>query len=495
MPRRDGRAAGRQAGGETEVLFNGVSGVTGAYPYARTTVAELASMARGEPVDEGALARAARWVRRKVGARRETRNAGAELRLEEAGWGVIFGSGGDERFREALRPLLERREMQAKAADPSRHCDLWGDDGYRQGESMNDFLWRHRAEPGAADPRQLPYYLMLVGSPAEIPFHFQYELDLRHAVGRLDLDTPEDYAAYAASVVAAERASDGLALAAAAAPPRRAAFFCPLNPDPVSARMRHELVGHLLTRLAAPTPPGWQLHTVLEEQATRATLRDLLGGAAKPDFLFTACHGLVFPAADPRQRQRQGALLCHTGAPPQPPDAALAASDITDGACPHGLIAMHFGCYSAGTPARDEFDTGRGAIAPAPFTARLPQRLLAHPRGGALAVIGHVERTWTYSFSGHGHPPHLNTLEDLIRRLLGGSPVGHALELVNFRHAELAAQVLFLRERAQAEGTSDRLEADLAATYCATRDARNYVVLGDPAVRLLPAAAATGART
>ena len=58
------------------------------------------------------------------------------------------------------------------------------------------------------DPRRVPYYLLLAGSPDQVPFEVQYQLGVSYAVGRLDLGDAEACAAYAASVVAAERSLD-----------------------------------------------------------------------------------------------------------------------------------------------------------------------------------------------------------------------------------------------------------------------------------------------
>ena len=81
----------------------------------------------------------------------------------------------------------------------------------------------------------------------------------------------------------------------------------------------------------------------------------------------------------------------------------LAAADVADDANVNGMVALLFACFGAGTPDADQFlmDLSQAGtappLAPKPFIAALPRRLLAHPNGSALAVIGHIDRAWGFS--------------------------------------------------------------------------------------------------
>ncbi|HKH44969.1 MAG TPA: hypothetical protein VKM72_09940 [Thermoanaerobaculia bacterium] len=447
------------------LFFNGVDATTGEYLVAPRPAAEVLDLLRARPIEP------ARAATRAMVPGFEPRD------LAESGWGVVFPRGCDPAIPEALRPLLEHRRMQAAAVREHRYREL----ELRPGEDLESFLVRHGRGPGPVHPDRLPYYLLLIGDPAEIPFGLQTGLDVQHAVGRLCFDAPEEYERYARRVVEAERGAQGR--------DRLVDLFAPRNADdPATELSSDHLIAPLAGRLDGALP-GWRLRVTAGPRATKQALADLFAGRhGRPALLFTASHGLGFPCGHPDQRERQGALLCQDWPGPQawkgrpiPPEHSFAAADLEreDVA---GLVAFCFACHGAGTPALDEFSHRNGweprRIAPRDFLARLPQRLLER---GALAVIGHLERAWAYSFLWRDESQ-VDVFESTLKLLLDGWPVGAAMEYFNQRYAELATLLTAALRRAFAGEPVDARE--VTRLWTAHNDARGYVVVGDPAVRV-----------
>jgi hypothetical protein len=334
-----------------------------------------------------------------------------------------------------------------------------------------------------ANPEFLPYYLLLVGDPEALPYRFQSELDVNYAVGRIYFERVEDYAAYAHSTVRAEARNEPR--------PREVAFFGTAHKnDLASHRTSQELV-HKLAESVRELRPSWKVQEVLGAQATKERLRTFLGGSETPALLFTACHGLGVAEDDDRQVSCQGALVCQDWLGPEDEEGVseeqwFAASDVAEAASLQGLVAFFYSCYSLGTPQHDDFDqTTLGkprAIASKAFVSQLPQRLLAHRNGGMLAIIGHVDRSWTSSFEGSPQGEGINAFRYMLQRLLQGHTVGWAMEYLNQSYASLAAMHGNVEEEWRNRGGIDK--ELLAQLWLLRNDARNFMVFGDPAVRL-----------
>jgi hypothetical protein len=408
--------------------------------------------------------------------------------LSEAGWGLVFPAKSDpSRVLKSLEPLISWRREEA-----GEHAVrlFVHDDGYFENDTAAGWLRRHNVSLSVVDPTLgVPYYLLLVGKPNEIPFEFQYELDLYWGVGRVDFEELDDFRSYAESVVRSEKRNASVLEA------RDLVLFAPCHDFDRATQLFSQDVAIPLAFGSEGRPrlgerQGFGLRHLLGERATKAALTDVLrGGQSRPAaaLVLAGSHGLSMTSDDYRQRVHQGALICQDwpGYGHIAQEHWFGASDVPDDADLIGTMYFLFACYGAGVPEFDNFsrDSGEPArLAPASFSARLPQALLAQKAGGALAVLGHVDRAWTSTFRTRGIGAQTQGMRDVIARLLKGDRIGYATDVFNMRWAALSVHLSeVLKDRAAGASLT---EADFAAQWCARDDARNYIVLGDPATRL-----------
>jgi hypothetical protein len=462
-------------------VLNGINPDTGDYLVPTLPLAEVANALRAaftRPADFFDLRR-----RRQADADNLGVPYGRDPQdLASVGWGVVTPPDVNPDLLEALDPLLRLRQEQA--GDLFRHLVIW------PGESKIDFLLRYGTTFGV-DPRKVPYYLLVVGSPDQVPFEVQYQLGVSYAVGRLDLPDPEACAAYASTVVAAERSLYEPATGPPEPISRRSHFFATRHPGDVPTALSATRLAEPLRAKLRATALAWRIGADVGESATRARLADLLTGPHAPDLLFTASHGLGGKAA---HRDLAGALLCQdwpgplTARGPVDEGQYLAAHHLATGTPVRPKVVFSFACFGAGTPHVSDYPGGPDGgerLAEKGFTARLPQRLLGSPAGGALAFVGHVDRAWSCSFLWKGLTAQVTPFHNTLLALMDGARLGSAMESLSSRYAEIATELTLRMDGLHTRGI--RIDdAELVGLWTATHDARAYVVLGDPAVRVAP---------
>jgi hypothetical protein len=407
--------------------------------------------------------------------------------LASSGWGILFPADLDTiAIEDALDPLIKRRQSQAGGLFKIFKEGA----GWQTGESASDWLDRQGPRLDVVNPRAgVPYYLMIVGSPDVLPMSFQYSLDIFWAVGRLYFSTISEYARYARSVVDYETLIK---------PPqshKRLALFAPEHPFDAATRMFTAGVARPFVNGDPQQDPlgknqNFKLDTMLGNEATKDGLANLLRRQSKcgsPALLFSGSHGMVFRPDDKRLPGCQGAIVCQDwkGFGQIDESAWFSAADIPRDASLLGMIHFMFACYSGGWERFDTFrtepDGTASQIAPTASMSRLPQAMLGHPNGGALAVIAHIDRAWNYSFtSGKGNSQSTG-MRDVLTGIMMGTRLGHAMDQFTVRWAALSVGIAdAIRDFGQKRITS----ADLARQWIIRDDARNYILFGDPAVRL-----------
>jgi hypothetical protein len=330
-----------------------------------------------------------------------------------------------------------------------------------------------------------PHYVLIVGDPERIPFHFQAVLDSAASVGRLAFAEVGALEAYVEKVLRVEADTVGSTR-------RQALMFATDRgaPDPThySRRFMAEPIQQHLDGLGVP------VRGLYGADATQERLLEALTGG-RFALIYTATHGAALPQASlETQREVNGAIVC-TPEPGATQPELLAARDVPGEDVPvaEGAVVFAFACFSGGTPAESDFAHWIGLDSPGvreSFVAALPNRLLAHPRG-PVAFIGHVDLAWLDAFDDPDDPdiaifwhPRLTPFLKAVETVVAPQPVGLSMTAINKRFDIGNAGLAIAFDRQQRgtlrEGAADRQR--LARAFIARSDAQNYLVLGDPAV-------------
>jgi hypothetical protein len=394
--------------------------------------------------------------------------------LAETGWAVVVPADSSPAILPALEPLLEVRRGQAGKL--FRVLEYW------PGDDAKAFLNRHRTSKFPTSVTEVPGYLLLVDDPTRISFSMQVLLGLGRGVGRLAFKTIDEYANYARAAAKRETAANRGA--------GRVVLFSPgaANEPPLEGAdtrvLEPLLTGRHLAERAVDTLAG--------ESATKQRLAEAIRRGPTPDLLVTITQSLVFPPAHTRQRTQQGCLLCAPAATNTVgtglSDRAWSSSDIEDDDDLRGLISLHVGSFCAGTERLDSLAVQmfkeQLLLAPEPFISALAQRQLGHSRP-SLAVIGQTDRLTLCGPADTRWVALGLFVRDFVNRVLRGSTVGHALMTGSKIWAQAATDLALKLEDAALGATVDH--AGIASAWVNKQAFGSFILLGDPAVRLVRA--------
>jgi hypothetical protein len=321
-------------------------------------------------------------------------------------------------------------------------------------------------------PGEIPRFLMIVGSPTEVPWALQYNLQYRFKVGRLDLPPAglDHYCQALLSGFGDEGADANTAL-----------WSVSHGPSDITALMKRTVAAQLAKRLRHfDKPLDWRSEAD-DAVADEAQLLEQL--ARQPRVIVTTSHGAT-PVHD------AATLAATLGMPVDQTGRTVTVPSDWE---PRGAVWIAQACCSAGSEARSNLlpfleagtvahDVVQGVAGLGDTTAPLPRDLLgrAKPLRG---FIGQVEPTldWTLQHPRSGANTAAGLTQPILAELLGGGALGEILDDWHRAAAVHLNEASKLKEERDEYGmeVNDRL---LTFLQLAAADRRTTVLLGDPAV-------------
>lgn len=344
------------------------------------------------------------------------------------------------------------------------------------------------ASPPGTGSGELPMYLLIYATPAEIGWEVQYALNCVRHVGRLDL-IDDGLANYISALI-----GDWPGSAARFDAP--VVWSVDLQGNDITSLMRTAIAEPVVAALNSDKDSSFAATTYVNGANESATIDGLTRAlvANRPALVLTSSHGQTAPLSD------LAALTSQVGIPLDQLGKALEPAALLTAWQPDGAIWYAQACCSAGTKSPSSYadlfaatdpvgEVLRGVAGLGSLTAPLPRALLGAAKP-LRAFIGRVEPTfnWTLQF-----PPSKQALGDdlvsaLYQGLCSGAPVGLAFERF---YDPIGALLLLVEEEKKRFAAGDFENPASLALYlkvCAL-DRAGLVILGDPTAALpLPAA-------
>jgi len=408
-------------------------------------------------------------------------------------WGVIAPTGDrGDRLLEQVKPLCERRGTQQGAAPRFYRVDPDMDPGASE-------TWCKKVLHHASVPlRDQPRYLLILGDAHEVSLDLQRRLAADSFVGRLAFAAEDDYRAYAEKVLAWEDKPTSEAQARTlfftahdGSQATRIGYTALVKPS-VKACLEDQQLGYFPAREIREVgcPAAW-------------SLTDFMKAAAEPipSALLTLSHGLGPPRegwknAD-TQRRFQGVMSLG--------EDVLEPEHVRNRPFFPGGFWLYFACFGVATPRESAFypwlhrlqQVGEyGALdrlqisrplEGRSFFAALPQAALANPEG-PLAVVGHVDLAWTYSFLELTGMNHASRFFGALSEMVQGRRAGVAFSSLSTHMMQVALEIMVKYQDDEfvlARGAQPSPEAlNRAHLWMTHHDLAGFMLMGDPAVTL-----------
>jgi hypothetical protein len=358
------------------------------------------------------------------------------------------------------------------------------------------------------DDADRPRYLLALGDADVLSWDLQQRLGADTFIGRLCFPEEAGYEAYVHKLLASEREDPAAG--------SRALYYTVRDGTAATNVGYAGLMSPTVEQSRTGRDKGvFNACEIIEiGDGSNVSLDEFLAAVSsrEPSMLFSISHGYGAPRAGwknaEEQRRLQGAMSFGGG-------ARLAAEDIAERPFLPGGLWFFFACFGAGTPHGSAYHHWLAALRDVglygrnidgvlkslpgdqerPFVAALPQAALANPNG-PLAVMGHVDLAWTFSFQDVGTTNRYRAssrFQDIFRTIVDGKRVGAGyFELQRFfNQASVDLGALYDQDaRIKARGGDPGNEEDKArkikkaALWMLRQDLSAYVLLGDPAARL-----------